>query len=173
MKRRYYIMKKNKWIVVTIVVLLILGAAAIFYATVLRGNQNVDYTSFAEDIAAPDGITMIDKIDRPLAAGSKLREGEIEIYDEIVVKTIVLEIKKSSLEKATKRDKQNIAEADRAFSIGPIYKEKPKSGELGTIEVLNDGSFITSKYVNGKEQFVRGKFGKYTMDYFTGLYTLR
>ncbi|MGB7606675.1 MAG: hypothetical protein WBL93_14485 [Lutisporaceae bacterium] len=166
-------MRKNKWIIATIVVLLILGATAIFYAAVFRGNQSEDYTSFAEDLTLPDGITMIDKIDKPLVAGSKLREGEIEIYDEIVVKTIVLEIKKSSLEKATKRDKQNIAEADRAFSIGTIYKETPISGKLGTIEVLNDGSFITSKYVNGKEQFVRGKFGKYTMDYFTGLYTLR
>jgi len=167
-------MKKGKWIIAAIVVLLILGVTAIFYTTMFRDNQSDDYTSFTEDIILPDGITMIDEIDRPLVSGSNLREGEIEIYDEIVLKTIVLEIKKASLEKSTERDKKNITVADRQLSIGTIYKDETvKSGRLGTIEVLKDGTFITSKYVDGKEQFVKGKFSSYTMDYFVGLYTLQ
>lgn len=167
-------MKKAKWIIVIIAVLLILGVTAIFYTTVFKDKQSKDYKSFAEDIVPPDGVTIVDKVDKPLVPGSNLREGEIEIYDEVVVKTIVLEIKNSSLKKSSKSEKQRITDSDRAFSIGSIYKEKtPANGKLGTIEVLKDGSFITSKYENGKERFAKGKFKKYTMDYFTGLYTLR
>ncbi len=97
-----------------------------------------------------------------------------EIYDEIVAKTLVMEINKSPLEKASKQDMNRINDIDRAFSIKALYNaETSKSGQLAAVEVLKDGTFVASKNINGRLQYVKGKLGNYTIDYLTGLYTLQ
>lgn len=150
--RRCIHMNKSK-IMIAVLILILIIASLLFYNVVI----NREAPNFKEGIVMPQGIAIYDK----------------EIYDSIVVKTIVMEIEKSPLEKATKRDQDSIEEIERAFSIRAIYnKEDPQSGRLNTIEVLTDGTFIASKNVNGREQYVKGKFGPYTLNYLTGLYTL-
>jgi hypothetical protein len=146
-------MSKTKILIGIIVFILIITSISFFYVV----NQRED-ADFAEYIVVPEGITIFDK----------------EIYDMIVTKTLVMEIQKSPLEKATKQDLNRIDDKDSAFSIRALYKaEGDKSGRLDAVEVLKDGSFVASKNVNGRMQYVKGKFGIYTMDYLTGLYTLQ
>jgi hypothetical protein len=146
-------MSKTKVLIAILVLILILASIGFYYVVTHRED-----TDFKEGIVVPSGIAIYDK----------------EIYDNIVAKTLVLEIQKSPLEKATKQDMNRINDNDRAFSIKALYNaEVPKSGQLATIEVLKDRSFIASKSINGRLQYVKGKFGSYTMDYLTGLYTLQ
>lgn len=146
-------MSKTKILIAIIVLALILASIGFYY--VVMQTEDPD---FKEGIVVPEGITIFDK----------------EIYDMIVTKTLVMEIQKSPLEKASKQDMNQINDNDRAFSIRALYNaEVPKSGQLDTIEVLKDGSFVASKNINGRLQYVKGKFGSYTMDYLTGLYTLQ
>jgi hypothetical protein len=146
-------MSKTKILIAIIVLALILASVG-FYNVVIKTED----PEFKEGIIVPEGITIFDK----------------EIYDMIVTKTLVMEIQKSPLEKATKLDMNQINDSDRAFSIRALYNaEIPKSGQLVTIEVLKDGSFVASKNIDGRLQYVKGKFGSYTMDYLTGLYTLQ
>jgi hypothetical protein len=146
-------MSKTKILIAIIVLALILASVG-FYNVVIKTED----PDFKEGIIVPEGITIFDK----------------EIYDMIVTKTLVMEIQKSPLEKATKLDMNQINDNDRAFSIRTLYNaEVPKSGQLVTIEVLKDGSFVASKNIDGRLQYVKGKFGSYTMDYLTGLYTLQ
>lgn len=167
-------MNKVKWIVSIAVIVLIIAVSVAFYRTAFIVKQPENYTGFTNDLVMPVGITITDKVNKPLVPGSNLREGEVSIDDPVVVKTIIMEVGKSPLTKAKKADKQDISDTERAFSIGMIYgQEAPKSNRLTTIEVLQDGTFITSKIVDGKEIYVKGKFGKYTMDYLVGLYTLK
>ncbi|HUV84962.1 MAG TPA: hypothetical protein VMV86_04585 [Methanosarcinales archaeon] len=145
-------MSKTKVLITIIVLILIIASIGFFYVVTQRED-----TDFAEGIVVPEGIAIFNKG---------------EIYDVIVTKTLVMEIQKSPLEKATKQDMKRINENDSAFSIRALYKEEvPKSGQLAAIAVLKDGSFVASKNVNGRLQYVKGKFGSYTMDYLTGLYT--
>ena len=145
-------MSKTKVLIAIIVLILIIASIGFFYVVTQRED-----TDFAEGIVVPEGIAIFNKG---------------EIYDVIVTKTLVMEIQKSPLEKATKQDMKRINENDSAFSIRALYKEEvPKSGQLAAIAVLKDGSFVASKNVNGRLQYVKGKFGSYTMDYLTGLYT--
>jgi hypothetical protein len=146
-------MSKTKVLIAILVLILILASIGFYYVVTHRED-----TDFKEGIVVPSGIAIYDK----------------EIYDNIVAKTLVIEIQKSPLEKATKKDMNRINDNDRAFSIKALYnKEVPKSGQLAAIEVLKDHSFIASKNINGRLQYVKGKFGSYTMDYLTGLYTLQ
>jgi hypothetical protein len=146
-------MSKTKILIAIIVLALILASIGFYYVVMQKEDPD-----FKEGIVVPEGIVIFDK----------------EIYDMIVTKTLVMEIQKSPLEKATKQDMNQINDNDRAFSIRALYNaEVPKSGQLVTIEVLKDGSFVTSKNINGRLQYVKGKFGSYTMDYLTGLYTLQ
>lgn len=146
-------MNKIKWIFVILIILLVIAGVAFYY--VLNNRED---TSFKENIAMPQAIAINE---------------DNEINDPIVVKTIVMEIQKSTLEKATARDIEEITQSERAFTIRIVYQgDEEKSGRLSTIHVLQDGTFYTSKRVNGAERYVKGKFGKYTMDYLVGLYTL-
>lgn len=146
-------MSKTKVIIAIIVLILIIASIGLFYVVTHREDAD-----FKEGIVIPEGITIFDK----------------EIYDTIVTKTLVIEIQKSPLEKSTKQDMNRINDNDRAFSIKALYnKEVPMSGQLVGIEVLKDGSFVASKSINGRLQYVKGKFGSYTMDYLTGLYTIQ
>lgn len=144
---------KNYRLIIGISILAVIIASIGFYY-VITNREDAD---FKENIVMPDGIAIFDK----------------EIYDEVVAKTIVMEIQNSPNEKATKKDLSSINEDDRAFSIRALYNaEAPKSGQLEAIEVLKDGTFVASKKVNGKSQYAKGRFGIYTLDYLTGLYTL-
>lgn len=144
-------MKKSIVFIILLILVLII-AGIVFYNVVFQTKAE----DFKEGIVMPKGIAIFDK----------------EIYDEIAVKTIVLEVQKSPLEKATKRDMESINENNRAFSIRLIYNESdPQSGRLKNIEVLKDRTFIASKTSNGRDQYVKGKFATYTLDYLTGLYT--
>lgn len=145
-------MSKIKVLIAIIILILILASIGFYY--VVTHREEVD---FKEGIVVPEGIAIFNKG---------------EIYDLIVTKTLVMEIQKSPLEKATKQDMKRINDDDRAFSIRALYKQEvPESGQLAAIEVLKDGSFVASKNVNGRLQYVKGKFGSYTMDYLTGIYT--
>jgi hypothetical protein len=167
-------MKRTKWIIAAVVVLLILAVGVVFYRSVYNAGKPQNLAGFANDLVMPDAITLTDKVNKPLAQGSNLREGELQISDKIVVKTIFIEVGKSSFTKATKADKEDISDTQRAFSIGMVYSQNaPQSNRLTTIEVLPDGTFYTSKIVNGKEQYAKGKFSEYTMNYLVGLYTIR
>lgn len=173
-KRGMKAMKKTTWIIAIVVALLIIAASVIFYRTVNKPEQPVNSAEFAGNLVMPNGITITDKVNKPLVPGSNLREGEVAIDDMVAVKTIFMEVEKSPLVSVTKRDKEDVTDYERAFSIAMIYpKDAPESNRLTTIEVLSDGTFITSKIVNGRDQYVKGKFGKYTMDYLVGLYTLK
>jgi hypothetical protein len=67
-----------------------------------------------------------------------------------------------------------INQADIAFSIKAIYAEDaPKSGRIDNIIVLPDGNFIVSRAINGRLQYAKGQFSRYTLDYFTGLDTIQ
>lgn len=144
-------MRKTKVLIGIIVLILIIAGIGFYYVVTHREED------FKEGIVVPEGIAIFDK----------------EIYDKIVTKTLVMEIQKSPLEKAVKQDMNRINDNDRAFSIKALYNaEVPKSGQLAAIEVLKDGSFVASKNINGRLQYAKGKFGSYTMDYLTGLYTL-
>lgn len=146
-------MSKTKVFIAIIILILIIASISFFYVVTHREDPN-----FKENLTMPVGIAIFDK-------------GEIN--DQIVAKTLVMEIQKSALEKATKRDMNEINANDTAFSIRALYKaETPKSGQLAAIVVLKDGSFVASKNINGRLQYVKGKFGSYTMDYLTGLYTV-
>lgn len=167
-------MKKAGWIIAILVIILILTASYMFYKSLYRSEEPMASADFAKDLVMPDEITITDKVNKPLVQGSNLREGEIAIDDKVVIKTIFMEVGKSPLTKATKVDKKDITDTERAFSIGMLYNQiAAKDNRLTTIEVLQDGTFFTSKVVNGREQYVKGKFGKYTMDYLVGLYTIR
>ena len=146
-------MRKTQILIAIIVLILILAGIGFYYVV----NHRED-TDFKEGIVVPEGIAIFEK----------------EIHDNIVAKTLVMEIQKSPLEKATKQDMNQINDNDRAFSIKALYNGAvPKDGQLATIEVLKDGGFVASKNINGRLQYVKGKFGSYTMDYLTGLYTLQ
>lgn len=148
-----YTVNKTKVLIAIIVLILIIASISFFYVVTHREDPD-----FKEGIIVPEGIAIF---------------GNGEINDQIVAKTLVMEIQKSPLEKAVKQDVSNIAEDDTAFSIRALYKaEAPKTGQLVAIEVLKDGSFVASKNINGRLQYAKGKFGRYTMDYLTGLYTL-
>lgn len=169
-------MRRTIWIIVILAVFLILAASLMFYRSLYKTGQStpVNNVDFAKNLVMPDSITLTDKVNKPLVQGSNLREGEIAIDDKVVIKTIFIEVGKSPLTSVAKTDKEGISDTERAFSIGMIYaQDAPKSNRLTTIEVLQDGTFITSKVMNGKEEYVKGKFGKYTMDYLVGLYTIR
>jgi hypothetical protein len=146
-------MKKYKLLIAVIIFILIAASLGFYYVVMNRED-----TDFKEGIAIPQGITINEK----------------EINDEVVAKTLVMEIQKSSLEKASKYDMNHIDDSDRAFSIGALYKEEAaKFGQLMDIVVLNDGSFVASKNINGRLQYVKGQFSSYTMDYLTALNTLQ
>ncbi|MDF2521527.1 MAG: hypothetical protein K0R84_2155 [Clostridia bacterium] len=166
-------MKKGKWIIVAVIAALLAVSVFAFYSTVFKDEEAPDLASFAENLEMPDGITMNDKVDRPQLPSSSLREGEIEIYDEVVNKTLLMEIEKAQLQKATKRDMEEIDAADRVLFIKAVYKqEASKADRLLTVEVMNDKTFIVSKNHNGKIYYAKGKFSPYTMDYLVGLYAL-
>ena len=138
-------------IIVSVLVLLVILSVVGFYY-VVNNRQDVD---FKEGIIAPRGVSI---------------NGDDEITDEIVVKTVVMELEKGNLEIATKRDMTGIDQADIVFSIKAIYEENAStSGRIENIVVLQDGSFVASKKVNGRLYYAKGQFGKYTLDYFTGL----
>ena len=146
-------MSKTKVAMAIVVLILIIASIGFFYVVTHREDAD-----FKEGIIIPEGIAIFNKR---------------EINDQIVVKTLVMEIQKSNLEKATKQDMSQINANDTAFLIRTSYKkEAPKSGQLVAIVVLKDGSFVASKNVNGILQYAKGKFGSYTMDYLTGLYTV-
>ncbi|MDF2890427.1 MAG: hypothetical protein K0R80_794 [Clostridia bacterium] len=146
-------MKKYKQLIAVIIFILIAASLSFYYVVMNRED-----TEFKEGIAMPRGIII----------------GEKKIDDEVVAKTLVMEIQRVTLEKATKYDMNNINDNDRAFLIQPLYEENAvKSGQLVAIEVLKDGTFVASKNVNGRLQYVKGQFSTYTMDYFTALHTLQ
>lgn len=146
-------MKKYRLLIAVIILVLIIASIGFYYVVTNREAPN-----FKEGIVMPVGIAINDK----------------EIYDEIVAKTLVMEINKSPLEKASKQDMNRINDIDRAFSIKALYNaETSKSGQLAAVEVLKDGTFVASKNINGRLQYVKGKLGNYTIDYLTGLYTLQ
>jgi preprotein translocase subunit SecF len=146
-------MSKTKVLIAIIVLILVIASIGFFYVVTHREDAD-----FKESIIVPTGIAIFDK-------------GEIR--DQIVAKTLVMEIQKSNLEKATKQDLNQINTKDTAFSIRALYKEEvPESGQLVAIVVLKDGTFVASKNINGRLQYAKGKFGSYTMDYLTGLYTV-
>lgn len=161
-------MKKSVVMLAVLVVLLIAAGSVFYYVVSHRENPD-----FKEGLLMPKGITIIDDINKPLISGSSLREGEKEIQDQIVVKTLYLELEKAPLQKATKRDMQDISSSDRMYSIKALYDESdPASGRVENIEVLKDGSFVVSKLVDGRHQYAKGQFGAYTIDYLIGLYML-
>ena len=161
-------MKKS--MIALIAAVFIVGIAGFAFYNAVNPGEEPD---FKQGLMMPKRITIIDDIDKPLLPGSTLREGEQEVSDEIVIKTLYLEIEKAQMEKATKRDKESISPAERLCSITAVYDEKdPASGRLVTIEVLQDGTFIVSKTLNGREQYAKGQFSSYTMAYITGLSTL-
>lgn len=138
-------------IIVSLIVLVVILSAVGFYY-VVNNRQDVD---FKEGIITPKGISI---------------NGDEVITDEIVVRTLVMELEKGNLEKATKRDMTSIDQADIVFSIHVVYDENAsESGLLKDIMVLQDGSFVASKKTNGRLHYAKGQFGKYTLDYFTGL----
>jgi hypothetical protein len=161
-------MKKSAAIIVGLGTLLVIAGSVFYYVVSHREN-----TDFKEGLLMPREITIIDDISRPLLPGSSLREGEKEIQDQIVVKTLYLELEKAQLQKATQRDMQDISGSDRMYSIKALYNQGDSaSGRVESIEVLKDGSFVVSKLVKGKHQYAKGQFGPYTIDYLIGLYTL-
>jgi preprotein translocase subunit SecF len=146
-------MNKYKLIIALIIFILVIASLGFYYVT-----TNREAPDFKEGIVMPQSISINDK----------------KIDDQVVLKTLLVGIEKSPLEKAAKRDQSSINKNDRVFSIHAIYSDgDPQSGRLDTIEVLSDGTFIASKIKNGKLQYVKGKFGSYTMDFLTGVYSLQ
>lgn len=160
---------KKSVVMIAVIVILLIGAGSAFYY-VVNHRESPD---FKEGILTPTGITITDDINKPPVQGSNLREGEKEIKDPIVAKTFYMELEKAQLQKATKRDMEDISSADRLYSITALYNEGDSAtGRIENIEVLKDGSFVVSKLVDGKHQYAKGRFGAYTLDYLIGLYTL-
>ncbi len=160
---------KKSIVMIAIIVVLLIAAASIFYY-VVNHRESPD---FKEGLLTPIGITIIDDTSRPLIQGSSLREGEKEIKDAIVAKTLYMELEKAQLQKATKKDMQDISSTDRLYSIKALYNEGDSaSGRIENIEIRKDGSFVVSKLIDGKQQYAKGQFGAYTIDYLIGLYTL-
>lgn len=144
---------KNMRLIIIIVLLLVIAAGAGFYYV----TTHREAPDFKQGLLVPNGIAINEK----------------QINDEVVTKTIAVEIQKATLEKATKKDMQ----ADdnmKAFLLKGIYSSGPQSGQLSEILVMKDGTFVASKYISpSRLQYAKGRFSSYTMNYLTGLYTLQ
>lgn len=122
----------------------------------------------------PDGITMRDKFDSPLIAGTDAFEGEKLTYDKASI-TKIADYIKTSVNKRSCSEKEaySFNTKNIKFTIGTVWvvtKTVP-DGSLGSVNIFKDGTFIAQKSCGLKKfQYIKGKLSKEALDYLDNVY---
>ncbi|GEM_PF-2277103 len=143
-----------------IIILVVIGLIFLIGSSLY---QSYKASKWGDNLILPDGFTIIDRVDRPVQSYTPImiREGEIIVDDKETIQKIVNYILEARLSPASRAEADKFSEKDRMFSVGNYYFQARPLGALSTIAIKKDGSFITSKSIEGnKELYVKGKLSK-------------
>lgn len=129
--------------------------------------------AFNKMIIAPNAITVRNKFNAPLIAGTGIFEGQIQIIDKDVIENIINMIKEGkNLKSYSANEANNFNTNNISFSIGTIvYSSEIPENTLTTVNIFKDGTFIAGKKKSLNEYaYIKGKLEKGALKYLKNEY---
>jgi hypothetical protein len=160
--------RKNKGKTIIIIGLLVLS-----FIVVTLVLKNYKVSTWSKDIVAPNAITVRNKFNAPLIAGTTIFEGQVQIYDKEIVEEIISMIKKGKYIRSCSTSEANNFNLDNiSFSIGTIvYDYKVPANTLLTVNIFKDGGFIAEKKGALEENsHIVGKLRRDALEYLEKVY---